>query len=91
MYQKLLIAFFALFIIAQSNASEIENLPEISRASVVSYRDVEESDNYDEPSQKQGCFANCMRTICTKENIETGYNIVQGVVDIVKDIYDIVK
>ena len=91
MSQKLLIIFFALFIIAKSNANEIETISNLSTISIVEEQEeMEEPENYT-LSTKKGCFAGCMKTTCTKENLQLGGEIVEQVVDIIKDIYDIVK
>ena len=91
MYQKLLIVFFALFIIAKSNVNEIEMISNISRISAIEEQEeIEEQEKYISTT-KQGCFTGCMKATCTKENIQLGGEIIEQIVDLVKDIYDIVK
>jgi hypothetical protein len=91
MYQKLLIVFFALFIITKSNANEI-NINNISHISqIIAFEEVDEVENYDEIPEQKDCLIGCIKKSCTKENIQLGGEIIDQVIDIVKDIYDIVK
>ena len=83
MFQKLLIAFIALFIITNRvSATEFPTLSELPKHhSVESLEEIEEAEEYEDvQTKKGGCLTSCMKVtkdICTDENIKLGKDIVE--------------
>lgn len=92
MFQKLLIAFVALFIITNRvSATEFPALPELPKHSIESVEKVEEIEGYEDIKTKKGCFTTCMKNtkdICTDENVELGKDIIENVAELIKNIYE---
>ena len=92
MFQKLLIAFIALFIITSKvSATEFPTLPELPKHSVENLEEIEEAEEYENVQTKKGCFATCIKNtkdICTDENIELGKDVVENIAELIKNIYE---
>lgn len=92
MFQKLLIAFVALFIITNRvSATEFPALPELPKHSIENLEEVEETEEYENVQTKKGCFATCMKgakDICTDKNIELGKDVVENIAELIKNIYE---
>lgn len=92
MFQKLLIAFIALFIItSRVSATEFPTLPELPKHSTESIEKVEEIEEYGDIKAKKGCFATCMKNtkdICTDKNMELGKDIIENITELIKNIYE---
>ena len=92
MFQKLLIALIAFFIITNKvSATEFPALPELPKHSVENIEEVEETEEYENTQAKKGCFATCMKgakDICTDENLELGKDVVENIAELIKNIYE---
>lgn len=92
MFQKLLIAFIALFIITSKvSATEFPTLPELPKHSIESIEKVEELEEYENVQTKKGCFATCIKNtkdVCTDENMELGKDIFENIAELIKNIYE---